>query len=58
MFYIGDLFQWERFITPSIIKLFYWLVVIIVILRIELAPAQSRRTVGGRAANRAPGDFV
>jgi hypothetical protein len=23
MFYIGDLFQWERFITPSIIKLFY-----------------------------------
>lgn len=32
MFYIGDLFQWERFITPSIIKLFYWLVVAIVIL--------------------------
>jgi len=32
MFYIGDLFQWERFITPSIIKLFYWLGVIIVIL--------------------------
>ena len=32
MFYIGDLVQWERFITPSIIKLFYWLVVIIVIL--------------------------
>ncbi len=32
MFYIGDLFQWERFITPSIIRLFYWLVVIIVLL--------------------------
>ncbi len=32
MFYIGDLFQWERFITPSIIKLFYWLVVVVVIL--------------------------
>jgi hypothetical protein len=32
MFYIGDLFQWERFITPSIIKLFYWLIVVIVIL--------------------------
>ena len=32
MFYIGDLFQWERFITPSIIKLFYWLVVIMVVL--------------------------
>ena len=28
MFDIGDLFQWERFITPSIIKLFYWLVVV------------------------------
>jgi hypothetical protein len=24
-----DLFQWERFITPSIIKVFYWLAVII-----------------------------
>ena len=32
MFYIGDLFQWERFITPSIIKLFYWLCVAIAIL--------------------------
>ena len=32
MFYIGDLFQWERFITPSIIKLFYWLWSCIVIL--------------------------
>ena len=32
MFYIGDLFQWERFITPSIIKLFYWLIVVLVIL--------------------------
>ena len=34
MFYIGDLFQWERFITPSIIKLFYWLVVIMVLLAV------------------------
>jgi hypothetical protein len=25
MFELRDLFQWERFITPSIIKLFYWL---------------------------------
>ena len=25
MFNFSDLFQWERFITPSIIKLFYWL---------------------------------
>ncbi len=27
-----DLFQWERFITPSIIKIFYWLAVVISIL--------------------------
>src|SRR5258705_4047791 len=24
---LRDLFQWERFITPSIIKIFYWLAV-------------------------------
>jgi hypothetical protein len=28
MFDIRDLFQWERFITPSIIKIFYWLAVV------------------------------
>jgi hypothetical protein len=27
MFELNDLFQWERFITPSIIKIFYWLAV-------------------------------
>jgi predicted membrane channel-forming protein YqfA (hemolysin III family) len=27
-----DLFQWERFITPSIIKVFYWLAVGISVL--------------------------
>ena len=27
-----DLFQWERFITPSIIKIFYWLAVAISLL--------------------------
>jgi hypothetical protein len=32
MFYIGDLFQWDRFITPSIIKIFYWLAVSISVL--------------------------
>jgi hypothetical protein len=32
MFAISDLFQWERFITPSIIKLFFWLVVGIAVL--------------------------
>jgi uncharacterized protein DUF4282 len=29
MFDLRDLFQWERFITPSIIKIFYWLAVVI-----------------------------
>jgi Domain of unknown function (DUF4282) len=32
MFNVGDLFQWERFITPSIIRVFYWLVVILLVL--------------------------
>ena len=32
MFDFRDLFQWERFITPSIIKLFYWLAVGIAVL--------------------------
>ena len=32
MFSFSDLFQWERFVTPSIIKLFFWLAVGIIIL--------------------------
>jgi hypothetical protein len=32
MFDVRDLFQWERFITPSIIKIFYWLAVGISVL--------------------------
>jgi len=32
MFDYRDLFQWERFITPSIIKIFYWLAVGISVL--------------------------
>jgi hypothetical protein len=32
MFDLRDLFQWERFITPSIIKIFYWLAVVIALL--------------------------
>ena len=27
MFSLNDLFQWERFVTPSIIKLFFWLAI-------------------------------
>jgi len=32
MFNVRDLFQWERFITPSIIKVFYWLAVVLSVL--------------------------
>src|SRR3984957_19745349 len=32
MFGLGDLFQWERFVTPTVIKVFYWLGVIISVL--------------------------
>jgi hypothetical protein len=32
MFNYDDLFQWERFITPSIIKIFYWLAVAMAVL--------------------------
>ena len=32
MFRLNDLFQWERFVTPSIIKLFFWLAVGMVVL--------------------------
>ena len=32
MFDLRDLFQWERFITPSIIKVFYWLAVVLSVL--------------------------
>jgi hypothetical protein len=32
MFDFRDLFQWERFITPSIIRVFYWLAVVITLL--------------------------
>jgi predicted membrane metal-binding protein len=32
MFDFQDLFQWDRFITPTIIKTFYWLVIGLIIL--------------------------
>jgi len=32
MFGISDLFQWERFVTPTVIKVFYWLAVIVCVL--------------------------
>ena len=32
MFELRDLVQWDRFITPTIIKTFYWLVIVLVVL--------------------------
>ena|SRR5580658_3788630 len=32
MFGISDLFQWERFVTPTVIKVFYWLAVVVSVL--------------------------
>jgi hypothetical protein len=32
MFGIGHLFQWERFVTPTVIKVFYWLAVVISVM--------------------------
>ena len=32
MFEFRELFQWDRFITPTIIKTFYWLVIVLVML--------------------------
>ena len=32
MFGLSDLFQWERFVTPTVIKVFYWLAVVISVL--------------------------
>jgi uncharacterized membrane protein len=32
MFDYHDLFQWDRFITPTIIKTFYWLVIALIVL--------------------------
>lgn len=32
MFSFADLFNWDRFITPSIIRVFYWLAVGLIVL--------------------------
>ncbi len=37
---LADLFQWDRFVTPTVIKVFYWLAVVISIL-LGLAGAVS-----------------
>lgn len=32
MFQLQDLFQWDRFITPVVIKSLYWLVIVLIVL--------------------------
>ena len=43
MFGISDLFQWDRFVTPTVIKVFYWLAVVISVI-LGLAGAVSSLT--------------
>ena len=55
MFSFRDLFQWERFVTPSIIKLFFWLAIAIIILFGLSAIATALQTM---AANPSVGIFM
>lgn len=32
MLNLQDLFQWDRFITPTVIKIFYWLAIVLAVL--------------------------
>ena len=45
MFGISDLFQWERFVTPTVIKVFYWLAVVIFLLLGLAGAVSSLRTM-------------
>lgn len=45
MFGIGDLFQWERFVTPTVIKVFYWLAVVISVLLGVVGAVSSLETL-------------
>jgi hypothetical protein len=42
---LSDLFQWERFVTPTVIKVFYWLAVVISILLGLVGAVSSLRTM-------------
>ena len=52
MFNFRDLFQWERFITPSIIKLFFWLAVVIIDPVRPFRPCLGARHHGGQRRRR------
>src|ERR1700674_3961229 len=49
MFYVGDLFQWDRVITPSIIRTFYWLVVVASVLFGLAGMISSLRAMAGNS---------
>jgi cytosine/uracil/thiamine/allantoin permease len=55
MFSFRDLFQWERFVTPSIIKLFFWLAVASIVLFGLSGIASALQTM---AANTSVGVFM
>jgi hypothetical protein len=55
MFSFRDLFQWERFVTPTIIKLFFWLAVAVIILFGLSGIASAVQTM---AANTGVGVFM
>jgi hypothetical protein len=46
MFGPGDLFQWERFVTPTVIKVFYWLAVVLSLLLGFVGVISSLMTMG------------
>jgi hypothetical protein len=45
MFGISDLFQWERFVTPTVIKVFYWLAVVLSVLLGVVGAVSSLNTM-------------
>jgi hypothetical protein len=45
MFGLGDLFQWDRFVTPTVIKVFYWLAVVICLLLGAAGAVSSLQTM-------------
>ena len=45
MFGISDLFQWDRFVTPTVIKVFYWLAVVICMLLGAAGAVSSLQTM-------------
>jgi hypothetical protein len=58
MFSFRDLFQWERFVTPTIIKLFFWLAVVIIVLFGLSGIASAVQTMTGSTTGVGVGAFM